>query len=51
MKKGLIKMSKKAFIEEHNHLIKVLKKGKKSQLLKEAKDQSKELSKVKKGKY
>jgi len=45
-----VTLSKKAFVKEHKNLLKVLKKGKKSELLREAKDQSKELAKVMKGK-
>jgi hypothetical protein len=44
-----VTISKPAFIKEHTSLVKVLKKGKKSELLKEAKDQSAELSKVMSG--
>ena len=46
---GKIKMSKKDFVKEHKNLIGVLKKGSKKALLKEAGEQSKELSKVLKG--
>jgi hypothetical protein len=45
-----VTLSKKAFVKEHKNLLKVLKKGKKSDLLREAKSQSKELAKVMKGK-
>ena len=40
---GGISIPKKAFVKEHKNLIRVLKRGKKSELLKEAKDQSEEL--------
>jgi len=40
-------MSRKAFIQEHQHLVKVLEKGKPAQLKKEAMSQFAELAKVK----
>jgi hypothetical protein len=46
---GGVKISKKAFVKEHKKLIGVLKKGKKSELQAEAKDQSEELAKMMKG--
>ena len=45
-KKRSVSISKKDFVKEHKNLLGVLKRGKKSELLAEAKDQSKELSKV-----
>lgn len=39
-----IKMSKPAFIHEHKKLVKVLRHGKRSDLAKEAREQSKELA-------
>lgn len=42
----MIKIPKKDFIKEHKHLIALLEKYKKPELLKEAKDQSEELKKV-----
>lgn len=45
MKKD-IKISKKEFVKEHKHLVKVLKNKKKKELDKEAKDQSDELKEV-----
>lgn len=44
-----ITIPKDDFIKEHEKLLKILKKGKKSELTAEAKDQKKELSKVLKG--
>lgn len=38
-----IKMSKKDFVKEHKKLVSVLRRGKRSELSAEAKDQSKEL--------
>jgi hypothetical protein len=46
---GGVSISKKAFVKEHKNLLGVLKRGKKSELKAEAKDQSKELAKVVKG--
>lgn len=45
MPSSKISMSKKSFIREHKRLIKILEKGTKKELLKEAKDQKKELKK------
>lgn len=47
--KGKVSMSKKQFVKEHKNLLGVLKRGKKSELRAEAKDQSEELEKVLKG--
>ncbi len=44
-----VSISKPEFIKEHKHLLGVLKKGKRSELTKEADSQSAELSKVLKG--
>ncbi len=38
-----VKMSRKDFVKEHKHLIKVLASGSKSERKKEAKDQRKEM--------
>jgi hypothetical protein len=43
--KPIVQMSKRAFIAEHKKLIKILEEGKKKDLLKEAKEQKKELAK------
>ena len=49
VKEGGVSISKPDFIKEHKNLIKILKKGTKAQQLKEAQDQSEELSKELKG--
>jgi hypothetical protein len=49
-KRNIIKMTRPAFIREHVKLVKILKKDKKVEILKEARDQSRELKKVKKRK-
>lgn len=43
---GKVSISKKAFVKEHKNLLGVLKRGKKSELRAEAKDQAKELANV-----
>lgn len=43
--KSLVQMSKKAFIAEHKKLIKVLQERKKKDLMKQEKEQRKELAK------
>lgn len=43
-----IETPKKEIVKEHSHLVKVLKKGKKSELKKEARKQAKELKNYKK---
>jgi len=40
-----VRMKKKAFVSEHTHLIRILKSGSKAAQRREAKEQSKELSK------
>jgi hypothetical protein len=40
-----VKMAKADFVKEHRHLVKVLKRGSKSQRIKEAKSQARELKK------
>lgn len=47
--RGGVTISKSKFIEEHNKLLRILKSGTKEERLKEAKDQSEELSAVMKG--
>lgn len=47
---GRVCMPKKDYVKEHERLIKVLTKGKKSELLREAKSQSKELGRKVRGK-
>jgi hypothetical protein len=47
--RGGVTISKEDFIKEHENLLGVLKRGKKSELLNEANDQSRELNKVLKG--
>lgn len=42
-KSSIIKMTKSAFVKEHKNLVSILRHGTKKQLLKEAKDQAKEL--------
>jgi len=44
--RGGVTISKSKFIEEHNKLLHILKKGTKQQRLKEAKDQAEELAAV-----
>lgn len=44
--KSKVSMSLKDFVAEHKRLIKVLEKGMKKDLMKEAKDQAKELHKT-----
>jgi hypothetical protein len=46
---GKVSISKKAFVKEHKNLLGVLKRGKRSELSKEAKDQANELIKVLEG--
>lgn len=46
-----VKMPKKDFVEEHEHLIDVLKHPSKKKLTAEAKDQAKELKQIKKSKW
>jgi hypothetical protein len=48
MKSKSVEIPLKDFIKEHKRLIKTLEHGLKSSLMKEAKDQKKELAKVKK---
>lgn len=45
-RRGGVSMSKKAFVKEHKNLIGVLKKGKRSELNAEARDQAAELKKM-----
>lgn len=48
MAQNKVSMSKKAFVKEHEELVKTLKSGSKSDLRKEASEQSAELKAVKK---
>lgn len=45
MKSALVSMTKRSFIQEHKHLVKVLRKGSLKDRIKEAKEQQQELNK------